>query len=208
MDATAIKGRGYYNESLRKADYRAAQVLSAEHFYELCRSFNFSVALGADSRVGGWRPLSERPPKAWHDEVQSRFIYFANILSPNSSGTRRVLPFFDLELGVEPSSSFDKSALLEARQLFLGGYHPRAKVVPLSAYRYPFLASFLLAKTSSLVLYFSCRPNDGRRERILFFGEPKSTILRQIKFIGHMKISMTCKIVGIILQQFRSSAIL
>jgi len=126
MDATAIKGRGYYNESLRKADYRAALVLSAEHFYELCRSVNFSGALGADSRVGGWRPLSGRSPKAWHDGVQSRFIYFANILSPNSSGTRRVLPFFGLELEVEPSSSFDKSAPLEARQLFLGAILERS----------------------------------------------------------------------------------
>lgn len=164
----------------------AVQVLSAEHFYELCRSFNFSVALGADaSRVGGWRPLSEGSPKAWRSTV-TLYLFCQHFIVPSFSGTRRVLPFFDLELRAEPSSSFDKSAPLGATTNCFSGLPPSnatPKVVPLPAYRYPFLASFLpLAAeniTSRFVFFLLAKRKRSAEKDIVPKPTNRPSILRQ-----------------------------
>lgn len=106
----------------------AAQVLSAKHFYELCCSFNFSVALGADSRVEGWRPLSDGgSPKAWHDGVQSRFIYFANILSPELLRDAKGPTVFRSGVKGRTVVLVRQICTVRSATIVSRGYHPRTR---------------------------------------------------------------------------------
>lgn len=83
----------------------------------MCRSFNFSVVLGADSRGRLKIPFRRIPEGLARRSTVTLYLFCQHFILEL---LRRVLPFFDLKLRAEPSSSFDKSAPLEARQLFLG----------------------------------------------------------------------------------------
>lgn len=137
------------------------RVLLTEHSYELCRSFNFSVALAADSRERrSETPFSRIPRRAGSIERRVTLYLFRQHFIPRLRDA--TAPTSDPELRAEPSQQFDKSTPLGRDNCFSGlppSSNLESSVPPL---RWPIDTRFgdpfcpLAAEDiASVVLYFS-----------------------------------------------------